>query len=138
MPVTKNTIVAGNTYKTRNGGVVRIFATDAAGDQPIVGQISGDSKTHRWNRDGSYSKYGTPSPNDIIFSYQKKRFANIYTPDVYENPHLYRDLEMAQKQVTGFRGNPTPKAGVLEIVYEWEGEGSSAKLLGVTATVLPA
>jgi len=60
----------GKEYKTRDGRMVRIYATDAGGDYPIHGAIlSPDTRNgwicESWDKDGKADTYQT-SRNDIM------------------------------------------------------------------------
>lgn len=48
----------GKTYKTKCGHIVKILATDAVGDCPIIGQFLGCGSMGLWYEDGRSDFYG--------------------------------------------------------------------------------
>jgi hypothetical protein len=91
--MTESKIERGEHWRTRAGNEVRILATDADGERPIVGQIAGTRGVFVWCANGGWRDNHSEHVNDLVEllpeEHVYERWANIY-PDNFATNYLTR------------------------------------------------
>jgi hypothetical protein len=87
--MTEPKIERGQHWLTRDGDEVRILATDADGEQPIVGQLVAEHGVLSWYPDGRWADAGDDPMDLVELLHDFERWFNIY-PDNAATNYLTR------------------------------------------------
>lgn len=109
-------------YRTRDGRPVRVLATDARGEQPVVGlvyELEADKETlRRWSIDGKWRAAACESELDLIEV--KPRIKRTWWANIYQN---YGSLHESRKTADENR-TPIGRLACIKIEIDCvEGEG---------------